>query len=165
MQQSLWISEAPSAVVSEKMELMDQLTIEKNEMLRSGLADNIAYRNGVDFLKSVRREFSHTFFEDPVDPVKHNAPDYFDVIKCPMHLLEVERKLREGIYTTLGGFFRDVLLIWDNAMTYNHKGHAVHEAARFHHHLTEKYITSLISRHNLKRKKQAGSPPSPVGVA
>lgn len=56
----------------------------------------------------------------PVDPVALNIPDYLDIIKEPMDLSTVERKLKEGEYPTKESFESDMRLIWSNASTYNH---------------------------------------------
>lgn len=58
-------------------------------------------------------------FIDPVDPEKHNALNYYEVIKTPMTLREVENRLMTKRYKDVSEFRRDVNLIWDNAITYN----------------------------------------------
>ncbi|KAL6494373.1 hypothetical protein OROGR_031173 [Orobanche gracilis] len=65
-------------------------------------------------------------FNEPVDIVKHNIPDYFDVIKHPMDLGTVQSKLLTNQYSNPKDFSADVRLIFKNAMTYNPIGHAVH---------------------------------------
>lgn len=54
-----------------------------------------------------------------VDPERDGAPDYFDFIKEPMALKEVENKLKSDKYKNIDQFKRDINLIWDNAVTYN----------------------------------------------
>ena len=58
-------------------------------------------------------------FIEMVDPEKDGAPDYLDFVKEPMSLNEVKKRLKEGQYTTIDAFKRDVNLIWENAKTYN----------------------------------------------
>ena len=58
-------------------------------------------------------------FVDLVDPERDGAPDYLEIIKNPMALREVQRKLNEGAYSNLDAFKADVNLIWENAKTYN----------------------------------------------
>ncbi|KAL6552431.1 hypothetical protein OROHE_007795 [Orobanche hederae] len=65
-------------------------------------------------------------FNEPVDIVKHNIPDYFDVIKHPMDLGTVQSKLLTNQYSNPKDFAADVRLTFKNAMTYNPIGHAVH---------------------------------------
>ncbi|KAL9156258.1 hypothetical protein ABFS82_09G063600 [Erythranthe guttata] len=65
-------------------------------------------------------------FNEPVDIVKHNVPDYFNVIKHPMDLGTIKRKLTSRQYSDPMGFAADVRLTFKNAMTYNPPGHVVH---------------------------------------
>jgi hypothetical protein len=58
-------------------------------------------------------------FVELVDPVRDYAPEYFDIIKEPMALNEVKRKLTANEYDTVQAWERDVNLIWKNAKTYN----------------------------------------------
>ena len=39
------------------------------------------------------------WFREPVDPEKENIPDYFDVIKTPMDLGTIRKKLQSGSYS------------------------------------------------------------------
>jgi hypothetical protein len=54
-----------------------------------------------------------------VDPDRDGAPDYFTIIKEPMALEEVKRKLVGNEYDSVQTWERDVNLIWTNAKTYN----------------------------------------------
>ncbi|CAN0111829.1 unnamed protein product, partial [Ectocarpus fasciculatus] len=61
-------------------------------------------------------------FNDPVDPVHLNLPDYFEIITKPMDLGTVARKLAKegaGGYQEHEEFSADVQLVFDNAMKYN----------------------------------------------
>ncbi|EAY22375.1 Bromodomain containing protein [Trichomonas vaginalis G3] len=58
-------------------------------------------------------------FIDLVDPDKDGAPDYLQIIKEPMSLHEVQKKLKNNSYSTIDQFVRDVNLIWSNAKEYN----------------------------------------------
>ncbi|KAL3617549.1 hypothetical protein CASFOL_037870 [Castilleja foliolosa] len=68
-------------------------------------------------------------FNEPVDIVKHNIPDYFTIIKHPMDLGTVQKKLLSNHYSNPMDFAADVRLTFKNAMTYNPKGHVVHDMA------------------------------------
>ena len=57
-------------------------------------------------------------FIRPVDPVRDEAPDYFDVIKEPMDLSSVSNKLESGQYRDRFQFADDIHLIFRNAKTY-----------------------------------------------
>ena len=58
-------------------------------------------------------------FVNMVDPVRDGAPEYFDIIKEPMALKEIEKKLKGSEYKTIAAFRADIDLIWKNAITYN----------------------------------------------
>lgn len=58
-------------------------------------------------------------FEKPVDPVELGIPDYFDIIKEPMDLSLVKKRLKEGYYKTIEEVERDVNLVFENAINYN----------------------------------------------
>ncbi|XP_077229903.1 transcription factor GTE10-like isoform X2 [Tasmannia lanceolata] len=72
---------------------------------------------------------SHKFgwvFNEPVNVVKLNIPDYFTVIKNPMDLETVKSKLASGAYSSPLDFVADVRLTFSNALTYNPRGNDVH---------------------------------------
>jgi hypothetical protein len=48
-----------------------------------------------------------------------NILDYPEIIKEPMDLSEVEKKLLKNKYQNRLDFAKDIKLIWKNAMTYN----------------------------------------------
>ncbi|KAK8891487.1 hypothetical protein M9Y10_028697 [Tritrichomonas musculus] len=62
-----------------------------------------------------------TVFQEPVDPIIDEVPDYFDVIKEPSDLSTVRERLLSDKYTNLQEFKREVNLIWENAVAYNGK--------------------------------------------
>lgn len=71
------------------------------------------------------------FFREPVDPMALGIPTYHQIIKEPMDLGTVQRKLDKGEITTPEEFARLVRLIFENAMTFNvDPSHAVHQAGR-----------------------------------
>ncbi|CAL5059111.1 unnamed protein product [Urochloa decumbens] len=98
---------------------------------------------GADF-DAERRLYSHAFkkssslltrlmkhkvawvFNKPVDPVALGLHDYFAFIKHPMDLGTIRGRLSHGQYRNPKEFAEDVRLTFQNAMTYNPKGHDVH---------------------------------------
>jgi len=68
-------------------------------------------------------------FNTPVDPEELNLPDYFDVIKKPMDLGTISKRLDAGHYHAVEDFRTDVNLTFDNAMSYNETGSVVYEMA------------------------------------
>jgi len=59
------------------------------------------------------------YFGEPVDIVALNIPDYPTVIRNPMDLGTVKKKLADDAYTTIDEYLADVRLIWSNALLYN----------------------------------------------
>ncbi|MCD7453126.1 hypothetical protein HAX54_019869 [Datura stramonium] len=68
-------------------------------------------------------------FNEPVDIVKLKIPDYFTVIKHPMDLGTIKKRLTLGAYLSPLEFLADVRLTFSNAMTYNPPGNIVHAMA------------------------------------
>ncbi|KAI7954422.1 hypothetical protein MJO28_004822 [Puccinia striiformis f. sp. tritici] len=61
---------------------------------------------------------------------KTDAPDYFDIIRKPMDLGTVLKKVKGGVYKTKSAFNDDLELIWTNCLTYNvQKNHHLRAAA------------------------------------
>ena len=69
-------------------------------------------------------------FKDPVDPVALGLPDYFDVVKTPMHLDLVKKKLENAIYSDMDACARDTKLVFENAILYNGASSEVGELAQ-----------------------------------
>ncbi|ODN03688.1 CREB-binding protein, partial [Orchesella cincta] len=60
-------------------------------------------------------------FKQPVDPQALGIPDYFDIIKKPMDLSTIRKKLEGGSYSDPWEYVDDVWLMFDNAWLYNRK--------------------------------------------
>ncbi|CAG8512732.1 16445_t:CDS:1 [Dentiscutata erythropus] len=75
-------------------------------------------------LKSLKNHPSAVPFLEPVDPTKYGITDYFDIIKKPMDLGTVERKLNNYEYSTVLAFVQDVRQIFANCIMYNGTAHA-----------------------------------------
>ena len=83
-------------------------------------------------LKALKKTTHSWPFHAPVDPVKLNIPDYFNIIKKPMDLGTVEKKLQHNPgknisrdYTDPLEFRDDVRQVWLNCKTYNRTGQDV----------------------------------------
>lgn len=73
-------------------------------------------------IEALRKHPSAEPFLRPVDPIALRIPDYLDIIKEPMDLSTVNRKLMEDMYADQETFEADVRRIWSNAFTYNLPG-------------------------------------------
>jgi len=78
-----------------------------------------------DVLKSLRNHRHGWAFDYPVDP-----PDYLDIIKNPMDLGTIQKKVDNEQYRAIDDFAADVHLTFDNAMLYNGDGSDVHDMAK-----------------------------------
>lgn len=71
------------------------------------------------------------FFSEPVDPVALGIPTYFQVIKEPMDLRTLHRKMEANEVKSPEEFARLCRLIFENAVMFNvDPTHSVHQAAR-----------------------------------
>lgn len=60
-------------------------------------------------------------FRQPVDPTLLQIPDYFEIIKRPIDLSTIKKKLDTGQYADPWQYVDDVWLMFDNAWLYNKK--------------------------------------------
>lgn len=92
----------------------------------------------LEVLKGLQNHNHGWVFNCPVDPVELGLPDYFDIIKHPMDLGTIQKKLDAGAYHSIEDFSADARLTFDNAMTYNEEGSVVHDMAK---ELKAKFLT------------------------
>lgn len=83
-----------------------------------------------EVLKGLQTHQHGWVFNFPVDPVELGLPDYFEIIKKPIDLGTVHKKLDSGAYHAIKDFNSDVNLTFDNAMTYNEKFSVVYDMAK-----------------------------------
>ena len=95
----------------------------------------------------------------PVDPVELNLPDYFDVVKTPMDLGSIKKRMENNCYKSILDFAADVRLTFDNAVTYNGDGSDVCKVAREMKLTFEKLcqvMIATIEAEEKQRKQQQG---------
>ncbi|KAA6362676.1 MAG: hypothetical protein EZS28_041797 [Streblomastix strix] len=68
-------------------------------------------------------------FSEPVDPVLHKAPDYYQVIAEPRDLGTIKLSVEQGKYKTVDEIKKDVQLVWDNCKKYNPAPNAYYQIA------------------------------------
>ncbi|KAA0712353.1 CREB-binding protein [Triplophysa tibetana] len=66
-------------------------------------------------------------FRQPVDPLLLGIPDYFDIVKNPIDLSTIKRKLDTGQYQEPWQYVEDVWLMFNNAWLYNRKTSRVYK--------------------------------------
>ncbi|CAO3573197.1 unnamed protein product [Mortierella alpina] len=82
-----------------------------------------------DFAKKSNAEFMFPFME-PVDWVKFNIPDYPKIIKKPMDVSTIRKKLEADEYDDAEEFEADVRLVLSNCFKFNPAGTPVHDMGR-----------------------------------
>lgn len=109
--------------------------------------------------KILKELMSHSLgwvFSEPVDPVKLQIPDYLEIIKNPMDLGTIKRKLEANTYFDAKEFADDVKLTFENAKTYNPPSHDVHRwAEMLDAHFSRRWKL-LDNRLKLAHKNDAG---------
>lgn len=98
---------------------------------------NKKFANELRFCEEVLSELQkpkhHPFsspFLIPVDPVALGIPSYFAIVKRPMDLSTISRKLKEGSYSNASQFDNDVRLMLANCFKFNPTGNPVHVMGR-----------------------------------
>lgn len=81
-------------------------------------------------------------FKEPVDPVTHNAPNYFDVVKHPMDLKQIKDKMDRNEYSTSAEFEADIRLIFQNCYEYwTQNDQVFRECEKFEEYFNDKWST------------------------
>ncbi|CEP08952.1 hypothetical protein [Parasitella parasitica] len=79
--------------------------------------------------KNKYRDINYPFLA-PVDVVALNIPDYVNIVKHPMDLATIERKLADGDYDEPEQFEQDIRLMFNNCYLYNPPTLPVHKMGR-----------------------------------
>jgi bromodomain-containing factor 1 len=78
-------------------------------------------------IANLKKSSISSAFREPVDVVALNIPHYLDMIKKPMDLGTVDRRLKTSSYETVSEFCADFNLIVENTITFNGAQHAISE--------------------------------------
>lgn len=76
--------------------------------------------------QSLQDNNDSTEFRNPVHWEEMGLIDYPQLVKHPMDLSTINRKLREDKYRTVEEVLDDIQLIWDNCKSYNQQGSVTH---------------------------------------
>jgi len=79
-----------------------------------------------EVVKNKYQMFMNVFMQ-PVDPIALQIPHYTSIIKHPMDISTVQRKMEQGAYTTAGKFATDMKLIYENCLKFNPEGNPVRQ--------------------------------------
>ncbi|KAK9479249.1 Bromodomain-containing protein, partial [Lipomyces japonicus] len=81
-------------------------------------------------IRSLKRLKDAAPFLHPVDPVKLNIPDYFNVITTPIDLSTIEKRIQGNQYDSVPEFVADIELMVFNCARYNGELSKIAEMAR-----------------------------------
>ena len=76
-------------------------------------------KHGKKLINTLWRANQAWIFHEPVDPIKLNIPDYLEIVKRPMDLGTVKKKLNNNFYSSTDKFLSDIELVFSNCKLYN----------------------------------------------
>lgn len=137
----------PGGPLVETPEQKRQRQLVDRERRKKELWDEI-----IRIMDRIRKHNKSEAFRQPVDPIKLKIPDYPIIIKQPMDIGTVLRKLRSTprAYASPADVAYDVRLIWGNARAYNGALHPVTACANILSEMFEK----LWGQANIEHKWQ-----------
>ena len=97
-------------------------------------------------------------FYQPVDPIALNIPTYFDIIKRPMDLSTMKRKLDNGQYTRAEEYEADFNLMVQNCFTFNRPGDDVYMMGQKAEELFKKKWRSRVTHESVGGSSSSNRP-------
>lgn len=97
-------------------------------------------------------------FLEPVDHVGLGLTDYLDIVKHPMDLSTIKKKLKAEHYNSLQEFFNDVNLIWSNCKLYNQEGSEIYLIAVAMEKHCKKLVDKLFKEKEKEKEKKKVTP-------
>lgn len=94
--------------------------------------------------------YAQIFFY-PVDPIVQCCPDYFDVIKNPIDLSTIQKKMNNDSYLTHEDFAADIRLMINNCYIYNAPEHDIYKLCQKFQSVFENRYDAII---NYKKKSE-----------
>lgn len=94
-------------------------------------------------IANLKKSATSAFFREPVKPAILGIPTYFDIIKHPMDLGTVDRRLKSSYYENVSDFVADFNLIVNNTVTFNGPVHNVTEAGMKMNHSFQNQMKAL----------------------
>jgi hypothetical protein len=85
-------------------------------------------------------------FSQPVDYVALGIPHYPDIIKNPMDLGTIQKKLSSNDYSNVDEWIADVRLVFTNATVFNPADHPVHLMAKTLNQTFEKNLAMMLEK-------------------
>lgn len=107
----------------------------------------------VKSIGSLKRMQTSRFYREPVDPVKLNIPQYVEVVKRPMDLGTIDKKLKNNDYPTPQAVIDDFNLMIQNSVTFNGPEHIVAQEGRSLKETFDKQMLKLPRPDEVEEKK------------
>uniref|UniRef100_A0A6S8EDF0 histone acetyltransferase n=1 Tax=Aureoumbra lagunensis TaxID=44058 RepID=A0A6S8EDF0_9STRA len=108
-------------------------------------------------LKKLTEHENSWIFMQPVDPIELNLPDYFEIIKNPMDLGSIKKRLEANGYKTISQFSADIKLTFDNAILYNGDESDVSKVAKEMKSMFERLYEELIASIDAEEEQRKSS--------
>jgi bromodomain-containing factor 1 len=114
--------------------------------------DQIKYCGAI--MRNLKKHRDAAPFLHPVDYIKLNVPDYPKVIKYPMDLTTVDRKLNTGEYDSVEEFINDIRLVFNNCYKYNGPEAMISMLCQNVESAFEKSLRQMPPSREVKKKKK-----------
>ena len=92
---------------------------------------NIEKEKFFEILKVLFQDNQSSAFQEPVDYIELNIPEYPEIIKNPMDLGTIKEKLENDNYSDINEIVNDFDLIWENCFTFNKVGSEIYKMAQY----------------------------------
>ena len=108
------------AVAARLGKTMDHISSREQSYWAKVISDELkfCYRVIDDLLKPAHQDLAWVFYDLPAKDFDW-APAYYQIIKKPIALIPIQRKLKNGGYPDLAGFDADMQLMFRNCFTFN----------------------------------------------
>mmetsp|Transcript_23648 Transcript_23648/g.44164 ORF Transcript_23648/g.44164 Transcript_23648/m.44164 type:complete len:224 (-) Transcript_23648:99-770(-) len=107
----------------------------------------------LEILKGVQNKPDAHPFLEPVDWKRFDLPDYPLIIRRPMDLGTIEKRIFDGFYATADEFASDVRLVWSNAQKYNRPQSDIYKMSESLSRIFERKLAKL-SKAAVKNKRK-----------
>lgn len=108
---------------------------------------------------SLKRMPDARFYREPVDPIKLKIPQYPEIIKNPMDLGTLDKKLKNNEYPSAQAVIDDFNLMVQNSVTFNGPEHPVAKAGLSLKATFDKQMTKLPRSDEVEEKRPKKAPP------
>ncbi|KAH0788699.1 Bromodomain containing protein [Histomonas meleagridis] len=75
----------------------------------------------IEIMNKLMERPCSSLFLTPVNPERDGAPDYYNVVKKPVDLGTIKKRLEDDEYQSVNAWAREMSLIWGNAEKFNGK--------------------------------------------